>query len=287
MGKKRKTKQNDVDVIAYHNLLDAVQSGSVSRATEALTSGADLSRMDLFGFTPLHRLVTNEDIPSNATCKLIKLLVSHGADPNAKSNDGRSVLFLAAEFQKQKAAIETLLEAGADPDVTDRGGTHITENARSKVVRKLLESITAKQVSKQKKASKKERPLSSSQWASARKRISKVFAELESKHVLCMHKIGTTQDDGLADCNEEIQRRGGLKKARIIGCCFYTGQDYRRCRSQGILLLAFWAAPAGKNKDMLKIGRLIVNTFRESGFNVEWNETADHRPLIWLHHSGA
>ena len=282
MSKKQTKKLVDVSPTPYDLLLTAVATGNLSLASEAIAAGANLSQKDPYGFSPLQGVVTNERISSNATCKLIELFVSHGADPNAKSDDGRSVIFLAAEFQQRKAAIETLLAAGADPNVLNSYGIHITENAKAQVVRKLLESVTGKKILQQKTVAKKERSLSSQQWAAARKKISKVFEKLESQQIMCMHKAGTTQDDGLADCSEEIQRRGGLKKSGIVGCCFYTGHDFKRCKDRGFLSLAFWAAPSGKTKDMRKVGELIVTTFRDSGFEVQWDGTADDRPAIWI-----
>lgn len=281
MGKKRKP-ESCQNIAPYDVLLEAVATGNSMLAAQAIANGADLSQLDPHGFAPLQRLVTNENISSSATCQLIELLVDHGADPNAISKDGRSVIFLAAEFQQRKAAVETLLKAGADPSVTNSYGTHITENARAKVVRKLLESATGKRVVQTKTASKNEQQLSSSQWASGRRRISRVFAKLEAKRILCLHQAGASQDEGLDECSEQIQERGGIEGSGIIGCCFYTRQDQLRCKDQGFLRLAFWAAPSGKDKDMLRVGQIIVDGCRESGFDVEWEGTADNRPVIWI-----
>lgn len=263
-------------------LLEAVGSGNISLASDALDAGADLALVDAHGFNPLQQLVTNESLTANRTCQLIELFIDHGADLNAKSKDGRSVIFLAAEFQTRKAPVELLLNAGADPNVMDSYGTHITENARAKVVRKLLSSATGNPLPRSTPLTSKERALSSTQWSSGRKRISKAFRRLDSENILCLHQAGRSQDEGMDACSEEIQKLGGIEKSKINGCCFYTWQDFQRCKAHGYLHLAFWSAHSGDEKDMLKIGRLIVDAFCESGFDVEWDNTADNRPKIWI-----
>lgn len=282
MAKKQTKASGKLAVTHYTRLLKAVESGDMSLAKEAIASGANVSQLDPFGFNPLHRAVTNENIPIKVACQLVELFIAQGADVNAKCKDGRSVLYLAAEYQQKKAVVELLLECGASPNETNSSGRHISENARAEVVRKLLEKVTGKRVAQPEAPSRKERPLTSAEWNSARKRIAKVFANLEAKRILCLHKAGYTQEEGFDDCSEKIEQLGGLKESGIIGCCYYTLQDYQRCKEQGFLSLAFWAAPAGRDKDMPRIAELIVKTFRESGFDVDWGGTAMQRPAIWI-----
>lgn len=47
---------------------------------------------------------------------LVRLLVSHGADPNRLNDRGQSPL-AGAVFKNEKEVIEALLEGGADPDL--------------------------------------------------------------------------------------------------------------------------------------------------------------------------
>lgn len=282
MAKKQSQRSRNLTVTPYSRLLTAVESGDLSLAIEALAAGANISQLDQFGFNPLHRAVTNENIPTKVACQLVDLFIANGADVNSRCKDGRTVLYLAAEYQQKKAVVKLLLERGASPDETDRFGNHITKNARAEVVRKLLATMTGKGVRKPKAALEKERPITTAQWNSARKRIAKAFSNLEDKRILCLHKAGYTQEDGFDDCSEQIAKLGGLEESGIIGCCYYTLQDFQRCKEQGFLSLAFWAAPDGKNKDMLRIAELIVSAFRDLGFEVDWAGTAGQRPSIRL-----
>lgn len=47
---------------------------------------------------------------------LVKLLLSHGADPNRLNDRGQSPL-AGAVFKNEESVIEALLEGGADPDI--------------------------------------------------------------------------------------------------------------------------------------------------------------------------
>lgn len=51
----------------------------------------------------------------------IRMLLSHGADPNARRSDGTPALILAAR-RGDHAAVDTLLTAGADPNAVDGHG---------------------------------------------------------------------------------------------------------------------------------------------------------------------
>jgi hypothetical protein len=50
-----------------------------------------------------------------ATCPLVRLLLSYGADPNALNDRGQSPL-AGAVFKNESEVMEALLVGGADPD---------------------------------------------------------------------------------------------------------------------------------------------------------------------------
>jgi len=71
----------------------------------------------------------------------IRMLLSHGADPNARRSDGTPVLTLAAR-RGDHAAVDTMLTAGADPNAVDSHGhtalMHAIERHEHAVITALL-----------------------------------------------------------------------------------------------------------------------------------------------------
>ncbi|MEU4217528.1 ankyrin repeat domain-containing protein [Actinoplanes sp. NPDC026623] len=66
--------------------------------------------------TPIVQAVLRSAAPAT-----IRMLLSHGADPNSRRSDGTPALILAARRGDQ-AAVDVLLTAGADPDALDGYG---------------------------------------------------------------------------------------------------------------------------------------------------------------------
>src|SRR6185436_5504316 len=78
-------------------------------------AGADANVANDAGATALMWAVPDAD-------KVQRLLV-HGANPNAKSLDGRTPLMIAAGIRESERAVQMLLDAKADPNVTSTDGT--------------------------------------------------------------------------------------------------------------------------------------------------------------------
>ncbi len=87
-----------------------------------LEHGADLNARDRFGQTPLHVAAQYGYAP-------VKYLIDAGAELNARDKDGRTPLHLAAAHQNTGGR-DLLIAAGADTDVADIDGFTIAKIAR-------------------------------------------------------------------------------------------------------------------------------------------------------------
>jgi ankyrin repeat protein len=127
-------------------LLSAVCRGRLEEAKSLIENGAKDSRDRFFKMNAVKVAAKNQkleilkflveagfevDVPDYAgrtalmsVCKWtyalesVKLLLKHGADVNKKCNEGSTPLTSAVAFNRVEI-VETLLEAGADPDVTE------------------------------------------------------------------------------------------------------------------------------------------------------------------------
>jgi ankyrin repeat protein len=94
-------------------LMSAVDTGSRENAKLLLSKGADANARDNNGRVALWYAAISENTG------LIALLAEHAADVNARDNDGRTPLMHAADFCFTWD-IRVLLDAGADPTVQDK-----------------------------------------------------------------------------------------------------------------------------------------------------------------------
>lgn len=79
------------NAMKVHALHSAVAKRHLDIARLLLDHGADPDAPQMGGWTPLHAAVKQENLP------LIRLLLAHGADPTRAANDGRTPLHLALE----------------------------------------------------------------------------------------------------------------------------------------------------------------------------------------------
>jgi len=92
--------------------------GQAEAAQALLGRGADvgaIARNANLQVAPLHSAAAGKH------AEIVKLLLEHGADPNARQDGGFTPLHSAAQ-NDDRESIEALLEAGADPALTNDGG---------------------------------------------------------------------------------------------------------------------------------------------------------------------
>jgi ankyrin repeat protein len=101
--------------LGWMPLLSAVDSASSENARLLLSKGADANARDNNGRAALWYAAILENTG------LITLLLEHGADVNARDNEGRTALMHAADLCRTWD-IRALLDAGADPNIQDKRG---------------------------------------------------------------------------------------------------------------------------------------------------------------------
>lgn len=112
-------------------LLFSLEQDDEETLLACLRSGADVTRIDEMWNTPLHIYLMRHC----TSCTVLKILLSAGADPNARNKCGQNALGLAFgdkgyKFEKLLQAntkiflemLDILLEAGADPTETENDG---------------------------------------------------------------------------------------------------------------------------------------------------------------------
>jgi ankyrin repeat protein len=136
------------------DLFDAARTGHVERVRALLAQGAKADTRDKLGRTALHwaalgghvelvRLLLDAGAPADAPDKsgwtplsliedsvdVAKLLLAHGADPNA-DHGGLSALLYAASCRSPEL-IAALLDGGGDPNAKDSEGHGLLDHAKS------------------------------------------------------------------------------------------------------------------------------------------------------------
>lgn len=268
------------------NIFAAANAGDAQTVQACLDAGADISAVDEYGFTALQRAAMGANQAGLAENLAVLRLLIAGSSLEQRSRDGRTALFLAAEFAPSTDAVQMLLDAGAEADVYDGHGNHVIKNAMMPEVKQLLSRITGKPVPAPPAPSPEPVRMWAAQWRSAQARIRLVFDAPSDAGIVALQEAGYTQEDGFSDCTEAYHSRGGAD-AGLHGFCFYTEQDAARAKRTSQLAMAFWGAPAGGSPDMERVGTIIVDAFRQHGFTVDWNGSGAERPIVDLRDVGA
>lgn len=100
---------DDIDEYGFTPLIECAITRQPAIAEQLLARGADVNKSDVTGRTPLHWAVDNEDL------ELIRLLLNKGANPNAYTSSGLSVLVYPV-LRGQDAIKHLLYQFGAKLD---------------------------------------------------------------------------------------------------------------------------------------------------------------------------
>ena len=107
-------------LLAYSSAQDDVFTlageGSFYDIVLGVSSDADFDVADAYGQTPLMYAA------SSNTPDVVKLLIDHGVEVNAQSLAGWTPLMYTARDASDPEMVLVLLEGGADPRATQRGG---------------------------------------------------------------------------------------------------------------------------------------------------------------------
>uniref|UniRef100_T1J714 Uncharacterized protein n=1 Tax=Strigamia maritima TaxID=126957 RepID=T1J714_STRMM len=91
----------------------AALNGDFDQTEKTLLRGVDPNIKDQFGYTPLHYSARNGHL------NICNLLLSKGADPNAKTKAGGATPLLRAAFCGHIEVVRCLLKSGANPLIVD------------------------------------------------------------------------------------------------------------------------------------------------------------------------
>ncbi|MDP9891589.1 bifunctional non-homologous end joining protein LigD [Variovorax boronicumulans] len=263
-------------------IFEAAREADVQTVRACIEAGADMAAVNKQGFTALQcAAMGSNQTEVEPNLAVLRLLLEAGSPLEYTGTDGRTALYLAAEFAPTTDAVQLLLDAGANADVSDSHGNHVTVNAMMEEVVELLARVTGKPIPEPPPPEPDPVKMTTAQWRAAKARIDEVFNALTKAGLVALQDAGQTQSDGFSDCAEVFRERGG-EAAGVHGFCFYTRQDLSRAKRSSQLSLAFWGAPKGADADMLRVGELIVERFRKAGFEVRWNGAAAMRPEVDL-----
>jgi|SRR3954470_4512218 hypothetical protein len=110
-------------------------------------------------------------------------------------------------------------------------------------------------------------------------RLDRAFAAIGKRGVIALQNAGYTQSDGYSDVSEAYAESPNQDK--IIGYCFYHGQDLERAVLGDGLYLAFGPVdPKDEATQGPVVGRLICEELQRAGLQVEWDGTFKQRIFI-------
>ncbi|MDP7135588.1 MAG: ankyrin repeat domain-containing protein, partial [Planctomycetota bacterium] len=108
------------------SIIEAIRKGNIEAVKQHLAAGMDVNGRDNWGRTVLHKASGWQ-----GQREIVELLISNGADVNAKRSDGAIPLHYAVYYDRMEN-VEILLSKGADLNAKDgdqKGATPLHEAA--------------------------------------------------------------------------------------------------------------------------------------------------------------
>ena len=101
----------------------AVETGNLTFTLLLMSRGAQVNTKDNNGFTPLH--LASRYTSDETGLEIVRLLLDHSADPNARGMGGETPLFMSVftDIDGGPAVTALLLERGADPMARNLSGS--------------------------------------------------------------------------------------------------------------------------------------------------------------------
>lgn len=163
------------------DIFTAARAGDLQRVDALLRADADPAAVNDYGFTALHCAAMGTNSAEEAAiASVIQRLIEARSPLEQPSKDGRTALYLAAEFSPSLAPVQLLVESGAKADTyygTDRSGPHIVVNAMAPEVQEYLSALTGFPIPEPEPDIPPVK-MTASQWKEARQRIENVFIAL-------------------------------------------------------------------------------------------------------------
>lgn len=117
---------------------EAVTAKRLPTVELLLQHGAEVNARDEDGITPLILAASND------TLNLTPLLLAHGADPNIQDADGFTALYTAVTSTTAKITLPELLAHGANLNLRTKAGLTPLQLARQKKLPDLVRLLTQK-----------------------------------------------------------------------------------------------------------------------------------------------
>ena len=133
---------SEFPVLIYDEVIEAIQSNSprADYIRVLISEGADVNAKNDYTWTPLMYAVGY----TNGS-EIVTLLIEAGADVIAKDGAGWTPLMYAARFSKTPEIVTLLIEAGADVNAKGKDGRTPLMDAYKLEIRQILKAAGAKE----------------------------------------------------------------------------------------------------------------------------------------------
>lgn len=117
-------------------LVASASVGKTERSIELIELGADVNARGKHGLTPLYFVVLSENLSG------VDVLLRRGANPNAKSDNGRSVVHIGAMISRDPEILSRIIKYGGNPSEKSFSGEFPINLAISRFeIEKSLEKV--------------------------------------------------------------------------------------------------------------------------------------------------